>query len=460
MGDGGAGVVRRQPGAVVASVGLLDRRRRGRRPLALALAPVVGATPGASPQRGASPFAYPGLLLFAGLGWLLLLDLSATGHPRNRYLGLYQHDHLFLALLVVSLASVWRCALGAFFTRSLPLLRSGFDRYRVAASLLVFALVIVAFAIVGNSPQITSELGRLWLILGSAWFFYMRGDLAFDPNNAKDAGWRWFGRFLSPLLFVLAALLLAMIVTQDMGPLLISVYGGGVFLASAAAFALHRRGSPLLAVWAGTAVVVLLWLALVTGTVFVAGSWHSTTAGRLESMAAPLMANNDQMALIGWFRQHTPLLGYGVGEVLVRTSGVRRLSRCPFANPERLHLYRPVGAIRAGDDVGARRGHAGLVVPAGAASSRRDQWQTRHDRLTKRQQSLGRPGVFELALRRLARLDRLPTGVTVAGNLRILPLTGVTYPFMSYGKWSLYVNALFLGLCLNLNLNPKTPWRA
>ncbi len=49
-------------------------------------------------------------------------------------------------------------------------------------------------------------------------------------------------------------------------------------------------------------------------------------------------------------------------------------------------------------------------------------------------------------------------GVTVAGNLRILPLTGVTYPFMSYGKWSLYVNALFLGLCLNLNL--KTPWRA
>lgn len=64
------------------------------------------------PQRGASPFAYPGLIPSAGLGWLLLLDLSATGHPRNRYLGLYQHDYLFLALLIVSLASVWRCALG------------------------------------------------------------------------------------------------------------------------------------------------------------------------------------------------------------------------------------------------------------------------------------------------------------------------------------------------------------
>ncbi|MDG4550197.1 MAG: FtsW/RodA/SpoVE family cell cycle protein [Candidatus Contendobacter sp.] len=413
------------------------------------------------PQRGASPFAYPGLLLFAGLGWLLLLDLSATGHPRNRYLGLYQHDHLFLALLVVSLASVWRCALGAFFTRSLPLLRSGFDRYRVAASLLVFALVIVAFAIVGNSPQITSELGRLWLILGSAWFFYMRGDLAFDPNNAKDAGWRWFGRFLSPLLFVLAALLLAMIVTQDMGPLLISVYGGGVFLASAAAFALHRRGSPLLAVWAGTAVVVLLWLALVTGTVFVAGSWHSTTAGRLESMAAPLMANNDQMALIGWFRQHTPLLGYGVGEVpwcgqavSGACHGVPLQIQSDYIFTGLWGLFGPAmtwalaGAmlvwlyLLARPHPGATNGKPAMIaLPSGNKA-----WDD--------QAFLSWLCVVWLAL------TACQLGVTVAGNLRILPLTGVTYPFMSYGKWSLYVNALFLGLCLNLNLNPKTPWRA
>jgi cell division protein FtsW (lipid II flippase) len=41
--------------------------------------------------------------------------------------------------------------------------------------------------------------------------------------------------------------------------------------------------------------------------------------------------------------------------------------------------------------------------------------------------------------------------VTVAGNRAWLPLTGITFPFLSYGTWSLLGNALFLGLALNLN---------
>ena len=42
--------------------------------------------------------------------------------------------------------------------------------------------------------------------------------------------------------------------------------------------------------------------------------------------------------------------------------------------------------------------------------------------------------------------------VTVAGNVGILPLTGVTFPFMSYGATSMWVNCLFLGMALNLDL--------
>ena len=407
------------------------------------------------PQRGASPFAYPGLILFAGLGWLLLLDLSATGHPRNRYLGLYQHDYLFLALCIASLASVWRCALGTFFTRGLPLLRSVFDRHRVVASLPVFALAIIVFAIVGNSPQITSELGRLWLILGSAWFFFMRGDLVFDPDNAKDGGWRWFLRFLSPLLFVLLVLALAMLVTDDMGPLLISIYGGGVFFAAAVAFALHRRRSSLLTISLGTAMVLLLWLALVTGTVFTVGSWRpmSTTAGRLESMAAPLMANNDQMALIGWFRQHTPLLGYGVGKVPWCGQAVSGACHGVPLQIQSDYIFTGLWGLF---------GPAMTWTLAGAMLVWLYLLARPHPRATN-----GKPAMIVLPdgkkiwddqafLSWLCvvwlTLTACQLGVTVAGNLRILPLTGVTYPFMSYGKWSLYANALFLGLCLNLNL--------
>jgi len=42
--------------------------------------------------------------------------------------------------------------------------------------------------------------------------------------------------------------------------------------------------------------------------------------------------------------------------------------------------------------------------------------------------------------------------VTVAGNLAVLPLTGVTFPFVSFGMTSLLVNMALLGLAINVNL--------
>jgi cell division protein FtsW (lipid II flippase) len=47
--------------------------------------------------------------------------------------------------------------------------------------------------------------------------------------------------------------------------------------------------------------------------------------------------------------------------------------------------------------------------------------------------------------------------VTVAGNLAVLPLTGVTFPFVSFGMTSLLVNMSFLGLCLNVDLPTLDP---
>ena len=42
--------------------------------------------------------------------------------------------------------------------------------------------------------------------------------------------------------------------------------------------------------------------------------------------------------------------------------------------------------------------------------------------------------------------------VTVAGNLAVLPLTGVTFPFVSFGMTSLVVNSALLALCINVSL--------
>ena len=46
--------------------------------------------------------------------------------------------------------------------------------------------------------------------------------------------------------------------------------------------------------------------------------------------------------------------------------------------------------------------------------------------------------------------------VTVAGNLAVLPLTGVTFPFVSFGMTSLLVNMALLGLCINVNVPSRT----
>jgi cell division protein FtsW (lipid II flippase) len=66
--------------------------------------------------------------------------------------------------------------------------------------------------------------------------------------------------------------------------------------------------------------------------------------------------------------------------------------------------------------------------------------------------ALRSPGPFEqfLALG-LASLLGLQCIVIVAGNLELIPLTGITLPFVSYGGSSMLVNFVILGLLSRLS---------
>ncbi|MDQ6917596.1 MAG: hypothetical protein M3023_07240 [Pseudomonadota bacterium] len=195
-------------------------------------------------QRAASPLGYPGLIFATGIGWLILLDLSANGPPGNRYLALYHQGHLWFGMLALSVVAFVRQPLG----RSLSWILSVCDGFAAgigkrlgglggAALFLVLALALVGAvgSLLPNSPQLTSEIGRLWLIVGAAWFFFMRGTPLTERVARSGNSLGSLVRYVGPLLFVVIVLIGAMAITHDMGPLLITGYAAGAFVAASVA---------------------------------------------------------------------------------------------------------------------------------------------------------------------------------------------------------------------------------
>lgn len=404
------------------------------------------------PQTLSSRTGFAGFVLLAGLGWLMLLDQSATGHVRNRYLALYQQGYLWGALLLLNITAMLRVPLGVFLARAyafLMLLGGQTARWKSWLPLLLF--VAVCFWSLRNQRQFTSELGRIGLIVGTAWFFYLRGDPLHQV--AVDRSWRAQLAWFSPMLLVLLMLLLAMGITSDMGPLLISIYGTGIFLAAAVAAGRIRNGVTLGKALLMAGGIVICWAALVTESLFLFGDLNSTAAGRLESVYAPLAAMNDQMAVITWFRHAAPAWGYGIGAI-------------PWCGQVGAGLCQGVPLQIQSDytftalwGVGGGGMAWGVLILATFWHYRLIKY---HPDVTQGCPSLQRMGPAGTLMADpqgflswlcvgWVTLNLCQMAVTVSGNLGLLPLTGVTFPFVSYGMVSLWGNAVFLGIAININ---------
>jgi cell division protein FtsW (lipid II flippase) len=412
-------------------------------------------------QTMSTRLGYPGLALATGVGWLLLLDLSAHGHLVNRYLALYHQGHLWLGMLLFSVLLFARQPLARALARALSLL--GGRTRRLAALLtpaaaavlvgLAALLAVLAFGtLLANLRQLTSELGRVWLIVGAAWFFFLRaGPLArrLAENGPSHVP---IVRYLWPLLLVVGVLVAAMVLTRDMGPLLIAGYASGAFIGAALAAWAHARGARPVAGVALALAVFALWIAAVTAALFQAGQVDEVTAARLESLAAPLASTNDQLALVTWFQRATPPSGHGLGAV--PWCGHAAAAQCSGV-PAQVHSDYTFTAL-----VGVWGAAAAWGLALGAAF-----WLHRlvrhHGRVTGGEPRLV-PSGGRLVPEGQALLSWIAVGwvvltlcqlaVTVAGNLAVLPLTGVTFPFVSYGMTSLLVNLAFLALCLNVDV--------
>src|SRR5207247_4729969 len=79
--------------------------------------------------------------------------------------------------------------------------------------MVMLALIGAVGSLLPNSPQLTSEIGRLWLILGAAWFFFMRGTPLTERLVRSGSSLASLLRYVWPLLFVVIVLIGAMLIT-------------------------------------------------------------------------------------------------------------------------------------------------------------------------------------------------------------------------------------------------------
>ena len=420
------------------------------------------------PQTIASRVGYPGLVLMTGIGWLLLLDLSANGHFGNRYLALYHQGHLWLGMLIFSVLVFLRQPLGRMLGWCLSVLDGvasaigrGVGTGGAAAGFVLGILLLVGGVglLLTNVRQLTSELGRVWLIVGAAWFFFLRGTPLAERVARSGSSFLSLVRYIWPLLFVVLVLIGTMLVTRDMGPLLIAGYGAGAFVAASVAMWWHQRYGA----WRFALVIAIflfaLWIVAVTLALFELGSIDDVTAGRLENLAAPLASANDQLALVGWFQSAAPPAGFGLGNVpWCGYATSRGCAGVPAQIQSDYTFTALVGAfgwtfawaVTLGCAVWLHR----LVRHHGRVTSGEPRFIVAQGRVVSDDQAflswLSVTWVV-LALCQLA--------VTVAGNLAVLPLTGVTFPFVSFGMTSLLVNMALLALCLHINV-PGSPANA
>jgi len=411
-------------------------------------------------QRLASVFGYPGLVVMTGIGWLLILDLSANGHPGNRYLALYHQGHLWLGMLALTIVAMVRVPIGQALAWTLSLFEAVSNRIArslgtAGGTVLLFAVMLALIGVIAasllNVRQLTSEIGKLWLIVGAAWFFFVRGTPLTERFAQSGSSIGSLVRYMRPLLFVVGVLIGAMVATRDMGPLLIAGYAAGAFVAASVAMWWYQRRGTTITAYLLAVLLFVTWIGGTTAMLFHVGSLDEVAAARLENVAAPLASANDQLALVTWFQRAAPAAGFGPGAV--PWCGYGAAGSCAGLPAQIQSDYTFTALV---GEFGAAAAWAITICCAlwlhliigshGKETSGEPRFIARGRRMVQDDQAFLSWVCVMWVVLTLCQL-----AVTVAGNLAVIPLTGVTFPFVSFGMTSLVLNMSMLGLALNVN---------
>ncbi len=407
-------------------------------------------------QRNVSFLTLPLFVFFVGTGWWLVFDLAINGHYRNRYIALTQSIPIFVAFVTLTIMPAISYGLSRLWVIWASLITNAL-RPNVIGRLggwlrPVIIWIVYAVAIIGaslmlkNWRQFTGEAFRWWLLLGVSWFFLLR---ATRWGDIKTSAWRWLWHSMLPMFIYVLVVIGALVVTDDLGPLLVVLLASAVYLGAFASQAMLGRSVGWPASMVVGVVVMFCTAALLFGGLFTFSklpiSPSQRVAERVDSVLNPFKSENDQLAHVLWFQKHTPPDGYGLGAV--PWCGTLPSTTCQ-GMPAQTQSDYTFSALIGVNGYATAFGFLivyllwlGLLAVRQAAQ-------------TQGRLNLNAFGATETAwLAWLAVcwvvLTVVQTLVTVMGNLGALPLTGVTWAFLSFGTWSLLGNAMFLGLVMH-----------
>jgi cell division protein FtsW (lipid II flippase) len=371
----------------------------------------------------ADPFIFPLVALLAAFGVVMLYRLD-EGLARD------QANWFVLGLVLFSLTII--------FLRDYAAL----ERYRY-----VIALAGIGLLVLPRVPGIGDQINGAYLGVDL-------GPIAFQPTElAKICIVVFLASYLNERreVLVVGARSFAGIVLpplKHLGPLLV-VWGAAMFML----IFIRDLGSSLMFFGAFLAVIYVatarISFVLIGITLFVLGSWFvASTVGhvqeRFDIWLDPFHdagATGYQVAQSLFAQADGGLSGRGLGESLVQLPGIDAECRADFPNcgailpaPHTDFIYAVIV-----DELGLLGGAAVVLIYALIAER------------GFKTAILAEDGFSKLLATGLTTILALQAFVIIGGVTRVIPLTGVTLPFISYGGSSIVANFILLALLLMIS---------
>jgi cell division protein FtsW (lipid II flippase) len=381
--------------------------------------------PAAQSLRPISVWVLPAWWLFSALGFLLVLDQSMNFHPRNRFLALEQWQAWWISALLMPVCALsaqtlarlmlW---LGAWGFQPMGLVRAAI---RLGLGLLLVGAMWVLHR-VGIHQHITGEFLKLGFCLAlSAWCVWRFAAVS-ELWHAHRRTQALTQALPSLLVFVIAAAIST--VTQDKGPLLVICMMMVVLYSSMVGWT------------TGIGLIVFGFL-----LIFLIGVDLDVVGSRLQAWKDPFTADHDDMAKLKWFQASAAETLWGFGPGRTPWCGTISLDQCRGL-PLQLQSDYTFTALVGWVGIALALGLLLLfslfgfhLLAQGARMSQQHMkplamLDPRHRALAMRSHLLFFSGVMLL----------LQAWITAAGNTGLLPLTGLTWPLLSYGKASLWLS--------------------